>query len=240
MLSPQHLFDLSEFAHKDIFDGCEFAWNVLTKIEYYIADQFSRKFKPTLNTEVSPGSFIEGDVYIGRGTVVEPGTLIYGPTIIGENCQIRHGAYIRGNVILGNNAIVGHTTEVKNAIFLDNAHVPHFAYVGDSILGNQVRLGAGTRLANVPLFSTVHPVTLKRPAIRIRFDEEEIDTGLERFGAILGDEVRTGCNTVTNPGCVVGPRTLIYPLTSLRSGYYPADSIIKFHQQIEKVIRKAM
>ncbi len=238
MLNPQDLFDLSRFAHKEIFDGCEFAWNALSKIEHYIQDQFFSVLKPSLNTEVSPGAFIEGDVYIGQGTVVEPGALIYGPTIIGENCEIRQGAYIRGNVILGNKAIVGHASEVKNAIFLDNAHAPHFAYVGDSILGNQVNLGAGTRLANVPLFSAKDPVTLKRPTIRIRLDGKEIDTGLSKLGAILGDEVQIGCNTVTNPGCIVGPRTLIYALTSLKSGYYPADSIIKLRQQTESVARQ--
>jgi NDP-sugar pyrophosphorylase family protein len=237
MLSPQDLFDLSRFAHKEIFDGCEFAWNVLSNIERYIEDQFSSVLKPGINIEVSPGAFIKGDVYIGQGTVVEPGALIYGPTIIGENCEIRQGAYIRGNVILGNKVIVGHASEVKNAIFLDSAHAPHFAYVGDSILGNQVNLGAGTRLANVPLFSAKDPVTLKRPTIRIRLEGKEIDTGLSKLGAILGDEVQIGCNTVTNPGCIVGPRTLIYALTSLKSGYYPADSIIKLRQQTESVAR---
>jgi NDP-sugar pyrophosphorylase family protein len=109
--------------------------------------------------------------------------------------------------------------------------------VGDSILGNQVNLGAGTRLANVPLFSAKDSITLKRPTIRIRFEGQEIDTGLSKLGAILGDEVQIGCNTVTNPGCIVGPRTLIYALTSLKSGYYPADTIIKLRQQTESVAR---
>lgn len=238
MLNPKDLFDLSGFAHREIFSACEFAWQALSKLENYIKEQFAKGYAPAINIDVPPGVFIEGDVYIGPGTVIEPGTLIYGPTIIGENCEIRQGAYIRGNVILGNKAIVGHASEVKSTIFLDNAHAPHFAYVGDSILGNQVNLGAGTRLANMPMFSAKDPVTLKRPTIRIRVGGKEIDTGLSKLGAILGDEVQTGCNTVTNPGCIVGPRTLIYALTSLRSGYYPADSIIKLRQQTEKVVRK--
>lgn len=238
MLSPQDLFDLSGFAYKEIFDGCEFAWQALSKTESYIKEQFSKGYTPSINIDVRPGVFIEGDVYIGKGTVVEPGVLIYGPTIIGENCQIKQGAYIRGNVILGNKAIVGHATEVKNAIFLDKAQAPHFAYVGDSILGNQVNLGAGTRLANLPMFALGDSQNANKNTIRIRVDGKVIDTGLRKLGAILGDEVQTGCNTVTNPGCIVGPRTLIYALTSLRSGYYPADSIIKLRQQTESAARE--
>ena len=238
MLSPQDLFDLSGFTHADIFDRCNFAWEVLPKIESYLEYQFSNVLKPTIKAKVSPGAFIEGDVYIGKDTIVEPGALIYGPTIIGENCKISQGAYIRGNVILGNESIVGHTTEVKNTIFLNKAHAPHFAYVGDSILGNRVNLGAGTKLANLPLFSTKDPLTLKRPTIRLRFRDKEIDTGLSKLGAILGDDVQIGCNAVTNPGCIIGPRTFVYTLVSLKNGYYPADSIIKLRQQTEQVLRK--
>lgn len=237
MLSPQDLFDLSGFAHKEIFAGSEFAWTALSKIESYIKDRFSGGLEPTINVKVGPGVFIEGEVYIGPGTIIEPGAFIAGPTLIGEKCEIRQGAYIRGNVIVGNKAIVGHASEVKNSIFLDNAHAAHFAYVGDSILGNRVNLGAGTRLANVPIFSARDPVTLKRPTIRIRVEGKEIDTGLSKLGAILGDDAQTGCNTVTNPGCIIGPRTLIYALTLLRSGYYPADRVIKLRPQIEIVER---
>ncbi len=174
MLSPQNLFDLSGFAHAEIFDGCEFAWNVLSKIESYIEQQFSTTLKPEINTVVSAGAFIEGDVYIGKGTIVEPGALIYGPTIIGQNCQIRQGAYIRGNVIVGPKSVVGHSTELKNVIFLNEVHAAHFAYLGDSILGNRVNLGAGTRLANLPVLSTKDPATLKRPSIRFRYAGKEM------------------------------------------------------------------
>jgi UDP-N-acetylglucosamine diphosphorylase / glucose-1-phosphate thymidylyltransferase / UDP-N-acetylgalactosamine diphosphorylase / glucosamine-1-phosphate N-acetyltransferase / galactosamine-1-phosphate N-acetyltransferase len=238
MLSPLDLFDLSEFAHRDIFADCEFAWAALSKIDRYIKDQFSQAFQPAIHVEVRPGVFIEGEVYIGQGTVIEPGAFIAGPAIIGEKCEIRQGAYIRGNVILGDKAIVGHATEVKNSIFLNNAHAPHFAYVGDSILGNRVNLGAGTRLANVPIFSEKDPVTLKRPTVRIRVEGQEIDTRLSKLGAILGDDAQTGCNTVTNPGCIIGPRTLIYALTLLRGGYYPADRVIKLRPHLEIVERK--
>lgn len=237
MLSPQELFDLSDYTHIEIFEGCEFAWEALAKVEEYIGKQFSSTLKPAINSSIGDSAVIEGDVYIGKNTIVEPGAFIQGPTIIGDNCQIRQGAYIRGSVILGNKCIVGHATEVKNAIFLDKAQAPHFAYVGDSILGNSVNLGAGTRLANVPLFSVKDPVTLKRPSIRIRIDNKEIDTGLSKLGAILGDDVQTGCNVVTSPGCIIGPGSRVYALLSLGKGYYPPGSIIKLRQQTDQVIR---
>lgn len=230
MFSPQSLFDLSHFAHAAIFE-CEFAWQALPKIENYIMNLFSTVLRPGINTKVGAGVVIEGPVYIGKHTRLEPGVFIRGPAIIGENCQIRQGAYVRGNLLLGDNCIVGHATEVKNSIFLDQAQAAHFAYVGDSILGQRVNLGAGTRLANLPMFSAKDPITKKRPSLRFRFDGQEIDTGLSKLGAILGDDVQTGCNVVTNPGCIVGPRTLIYALVSLRKGYYPADSIVKFWPQ---------
>ncbi len=238
MLSPHDIFDLSSFTHAEIFKGCNFAWEVLPKIKHYAEHLLSSVCEPNFKTDVNNGIFIKGSVYVGKDTIVEPGTFIKGPTIIGENCQIRQGAYIRGNVILGNNCVVGHTTEVKNSIFLNEALAPHFACVGDSVLGNRVNLGAGTILAVLPLLSIKDSVTLRRPNIRFPFNGQEIDIGLSKFGAILGDDVQTGCNVVTNPGCIVGRRTLIYALVSLRKGYYPPDHIIKHRQQIEQVVRK--
>jgi NDP-sugar pyrophosphorylase family protein len=235
MLSPQDLFDLSQFPHASIFDGCGFAWDALPRIEDYIMRWFSTVLPPQICGNISAGVAIEGPVYIGKHTYLEPGVLVRGPAILGENCQIRQGAYIRGNLLLGNNCIVGHATEVKNSIFLNQAHASHFAYVGDSILGNRVNLGAGTKLANLSVFSVRDPASGKRPSLRLRLGDAEIDTGLSKLGAILGDDVQTGCNTITNPGCIVGPRTLIYALVSLRKGCYPADSIIRLHQQTEEV-----
>jgi UDP-N-acetylglucosamine diphosphorylase / glucose-1-phosphate thymidylyltransferase / UDP-N-acetylgalactosamine diphosphorylase / glucosamine-1-phosphate N-acetyltransferase / galactosamine-1-phosphate N-acetyltransferase len=184
------------------------------------------------------GAAIEGDVYIGKGVVIEPDTFIQGPAIIGDHCQIRQGAYIRGNLILGNGCVVGHATEVKNAIFFNKAQAPHFAYVGDSILGNHVNLGAGTRVANLPLFSAKDPATSKRPSIRLKIDDQEIDTGLSKFGAILGDHSQTGCNVVISPGCIIGRGCRIYALVSLRKGYYPPNSIVKLRQDTEAVARE--
>ena len=158
---------------------------------------------------------------------------IQGPTVIGKNCEIRHGAYIRGNVVLGDNAIVGHNTELKNTVMLENAHAPHFSYLGDSILGMDTNLGAGTKLSNLPVNSKKDPQTGKRTTIKLNIEGEIIDTGLAKFGAILGDSSQTGCNCVTNPGCVIGARTWVYPLMSLNKGYYPADSLIKLRQTLE-------
>jgi NDP-sugar pyrophosphorylase family protein len=160
---------------------------------------------------------LDKNIFIGPGSVVEPGVVIKGPTYIGANCEIRHGAYIRGSVLLGNGSIVGHATEVKNSIFLDGAHAPHFAYVGDSILGNRVNLGAGTRLANVKL---------NRAHVVVKVADNSYDTGLRKFGAVVGDGVQTGCNAVLNPGTLLGPGCMVYALTLLR-GYYPANTIIK-------------
>lgn len=241
MLRPEDFFDLSDFEYKAIFEHCEYPWQALSRVgafalEYMLgideADQIKGK--------VMSGAYIDDRhaVVIGEGTVVEPGAFIQGPAIIGRNCEIRHGAYIRGDVLIGDNCVVGHTTELKNAILLNNSDAPHFAYVGDSILGNRVNLGAGTKLSNVPVTSKKDPVTKKRPTIKVTVDGKTYDTGLSKFGAILGDDVQTGCNSVMNPGCLIGKRTLIYPNLSLRKGYYPADLVIKLKQEIEEVERR--
>lgn len=160
----------------------------------------------------------DDQIYIGKGTVIEPGVYIKGPTIIGNNCEVRQGAYIRGNVLIGNRCVVGHTTEVKNACFLNQAKAGHFAYIGDSILGNKVNLGAGTKLANL---------NIRSAPIKLNLDGKIVDTGLKKFGAILGDGVETGCNTVTNPGTMLGKKCAVYPNTTVKKGYYPPMTIIK-------------
>ncbi len=160
----------------------------------------------------------DSNIQIGKGCVVEPGAMIKGPSIIGNNSEIRHGAYIRGNTIIGDNCVVGHTTEVKSSIFLNRAKAGHFAYIGDSILGNDVNLGAGTKLANL---------RFAKGNIMIKIDNENYDTGRKKIGAILGDKTQTGCNSVTNPGVITGIGCLICPNKSVSPGYYKANSIIK-------------
>ncbi len=239
MLSPSSFFDLKSFRFADIFDECEFVWQAIGKIHEYIVRQLANNGGTCAGAHVWPGAHIVDPeaIIIGEGTVVESGAFIAGPAIIGRNCEIRQGAYIRGDALIGDNAIVGHTTELKNSILLNHASAPHFAYVGDSILGSHVNLGAGTKLSNLPVVSAKDELTGERPTIKLRINGNLMDTGLSKFGAVLGDHVQTGCNTVTNPGCLIGPRTLIYPNVSLKKGYYPADKIIKLVQQIEMVAR---
>lgn len=241
MLRPEDFFDLEGFEFKTLFDGCEYVWDALKNVgrfalEYITSIDGNSQIRGT----VMDGAYIEDrdTVVIGEGTFVEPGAYIIGPAIIGKNCQIRNGAYIRGDVIVGNNCIVGHASELKNCIMLDTAQCPHFAYVGDSILGRRVNLGAGTKLSNVPVLSFKDEKTGKRPTIKITINGKQYDTGLPKFGAVIGDGCQTGCNTVTNPGCLIGPNTLIYPNVSLKKGYYPGNRIIKLVQETVAVERQ--
>jgi NDP-sugar pyrophosphorylase family protein len=161
---------------------------------------------------------MDDEIFVGPGSVVEPGALIKGPTIIGSYCEIRQGAYLRGHCLIGNRCVLGHTTEIKHSVMLNGAKAGHFAYIGDSILGNRSNLGAGTKLANLKITGT--PVIVK-------INENIYETGLRKFGAIIGDDSETGCNSVTNPGTLLGRRCLVFPAISVRSGYYQNGSIIR-------------
>ncbi len=163
--------------------------------------------------------FTDYRVQFGAGILVEPGAMIKGPCIILDNVQIRQAAYVREDCLIGPKAVVGHATELKHSIFLSNAKAGHFAYIGDSILGNQVNLGAGTKLANLKFA----PGTVKITGP----DGKKIDTGRRKIGAILGDGVQTGCNSVTNPGVFLGQRSMVAPNSSVNPGYYPEKTIIR-------------
>jgi NDP-sugar pyrophosphorylase family protein len=166
-------------------------------------------------------------IYIGKYTIIEPGVIIKSQAIIGEHSEIRQGAYLRGGVIVGNYCVVGHTTEVKNSVFLDGAEAGHFAYIGDSILGNHVNLGAGTKLANLQFRTAKEKNTGSINPIKIIIGEEKYETNLTKLGAILGDYVETGCNSVTSPGTLIGRNSWIYPNTTVRKGFYRQNSIIR-------------
>lgn len=240
MLRPEDFFDLEGYEFRDVFDGCEFVWQALLRIGAFALNYITEvDGETTIFGDIRAGSCIDDkhSVCIGEGTIVEPGAYIQGPAIIGKNCQIRHGAYIRGDVIIGNGCIVGHSSELKNCIMLDHAQAPHFAYVGDSILGRKVNLGAGTKLSNVPVTGHKCEKTGKRASIKLKVDGKEYDTGLPKFGAIIGDYTQTGCNVVTNPGTLIGRRSLVYPNMSLKKGYYGSDQIIKLKQETESVPR---
>lgn len=162
------------------------------------------KDSPVIKGTVHPGAFVSGQVYIEEGATVEPTAFIQGPCVIGPDAEIRHGAYIRGNVWVGANAVVGHTTEVKGSVFFDGAKAGHFAYVGDSILGLNVNLGAGTKLANLKLRG--NDVKIKHPVT-----SNLLSTGLRKMGAIMGDNSQTGCNSVLSPGTILMRNTAVLP-----------------------------
>jgi UDP-N-acetylglucosamine diphosphorylase / glucose-1-phosphate thymidylyltransferase / UDP-N-acetylgalactosamine diphosphorylase / glucosamine-1-phosphate N-acetyltransferase / galactosamine-1-phosphate N-acetyltransferase len=167
---------------------------------------------------IMAGAFLFNDeIIIGPGTIVEPGAFIKGPVVIGNQSEIRQGAYIRGNCLVGNKCVVGHTTEMKGSILLDGAKAAHFAYVGDSVLGNNVHLGAGTKLANLKMIPGLITVTA---------DKKRYNTGRRKLGAVLGDHTEAGCNSVTSPGTFMGPSSIVYSGVAVPPGYYPRRTIV--------------
>ncbi len=168
---------------------------------------------------IMAGTVLIGDkLAFGRGILVESGALIKSPAIIGDNCEIRHGAYLRGYCLAGKRCVLGHSTEIKHSILLDDAKAGHFAYLGDSILGNNTNLGAGTKFANLRFLSG--NVTFLK-------NGEKIDTGLRKLGAILGDECQTGCNSVTNPGTIMGKKAFLLPNTTATTGFHKEKTILR-------------
>jgi len=224
MFKPADLFDLNQTEHAAIFDGCTYAWDALKKIEPYL----KANLKPGLHNKCEGRAFIGEQVFIGEGTVVEDGVMIKGPAIIGKNCQIRHNAYIRENVLIGDGCVVGNSSELKNSLLFNGAQVPHFNYVGDSILGHKAHLGAGVKISNLKM----------TPGnIFVELDGVPFDTGLRKFGALLGDGAEAGCNAVLNPGSILGRNSIVYPNVFWR-GILPANMIVKNKAEIEVVVRR--
>jgi len=224
MLSPGDLFDLAETQHADIFDGCRYAWEVLGKFPGYLKSAL----RPGLKNICQGIAYIGEEVFIGEGTVVEDGAMIKGPAIIGRNCQIRHNAYIREQVIVGDDCVVGNACELKNCLLFNHAEVPHLNYVGDSILGYKAHLGAGVKISNVKLIAG---------NVLVEVDGKQVDTGLRKFGALLGDHAEIGCNAVLNPGSIIGRNSVIYPNTNWR-GILPAQHIVK-NKAVQQIISRA-
>jgi len=224
MFKPADLFDLTQTAHATIFDGCVYAWDALKRIQAYVA----ANLRPSLSHQCEGSAFIGEQVFIGEGTVVEDGAMIKGPAIIGCRCQIRHNAYIREHVIIGDNCIVGNASEVKNSLLFNAAVAPHFNYIGDSILGYRSHLGAGVKISNVKLV----PET-----VTVEMNGHPFDTGLAKFGALLGDHTDIGCNAVLNPGTIIGRGSVIYPNTNWR-GLLPANMIVKNQAAQEVIVRR--
>ncbi len=224
MFAPADLFDLTQTEHAALFAGCAYAWEALSRI----GDYTRAHLRPGLHNRCDGIAWIAEDVFIGEGTEVEDGAMIKGPAIIGRNCSIRHNAYLRGNVLVGDGCVVGNSCELKNAVLFNNAQVPHFSYVGDSILGHRAHLGAGVKISNFKLDGS---------AVAVEFEGRRHDTGLRKFGALLGDRTDVGCNAVLNPGSVVGRGSVIYPNTNWR-GVLPPGHIAKNRATVEIAARR--
>jgi NDP-sugar pyrophosphorylase family protein len=207
-----------------LFDGCEYAWDALKRIKDYL----KANLRPALKNRCEGSAYIGEQVFIGEGTVVEDGVTIKGPAIIGRHCQIRHNAYLREDVIVGDNCVVGNSTELKNALLFNYAVAPHFNYVGDSMLGHRTHLGAGVTLSNFK--SLPGNITVEK-------DGQPFDTGLRKFGALVGDGAEIGCNAVLNPGSLIGRGAIVYPNVNWR-GILPANMIAKNKAAVEVVVRR--
>ena len=224
MFEPSELFDLKQTEHAALFEGCNYAWDALKRIKTYLASNL----RPALLNRCEGRAFIGEQVFIGEGTVVEDGVMIKGPAIIGRNCEIRHNAYLRENVIVGDNCVVGNSCEFKTCLLFNGAKVPHFSYVGDSILGYEAHLGAGVKISNFKLIAG---------NITVEMDGLPLDTGLRKFGALVGDHTDVGCNSVLNPGSIIGRGSALYPNTNWR-GILPANMIVKNKAPFEVVVRR--
>ena len=215
----ENLLDLSKTIAGDIFKDCVYVWEALPKIKEFII-----KLGETLPEDVYEKR--GENIWIAKNAKVAPTAYINGPVIICENAEIRHCAFIRGSAIVGENAVIGNSTELKNCIIFNNAQVPHYNYVGDSILGYKAHLGAGSITSNLKSDKSL---------VTIPVGEEKLATGLKKFGAIVGDNVEVGCNSVLNPGTVVGRNTNIYPLSMVR-GFVEENSIYKKKGEVAEKI----
>ena len=215
----KNLYNLKETIAKDLLEQYEYPWEVLPNIKEYI-------IKLGNSLDSSEYEKIGEDVWIAKSATVAPTVFIGGPTIIGKNAEVRHSAFIRGSAIVGEGAVVGNSTELKNVILFNKVQVPHYNYVGDSILGYKSHMGAGSITSNVKS---------DKKLVVIKSKENQIETGLKKVGAMLGDEVEVGCGSVLNPGTVIGKNSNIYPLSSVR-GVIKEKSIYKNRNEIVEKI----
>ena len=212
-----NLYSLEQTIAASLFDGLTYPWEALPKIGEYII---------SLGTTLDSEKYVQlgENVWVAKNAKIYETAYINGPCIIDEEAEVRHCAFIRGNAIVGKKAVVGNSTELKNVVLFNNVQVPHYNYVGDSILGYKAHMGAGSITSNVKSDKTL---------VVVKEGNEKIETGLKKFGAMLGDGVEVGCNSVLNPGTVIGPNTNIYPLSSVR-GVIASDSIFKAQGNVVK------
>ncbi len=207
---PTLFFDLSKTEFPEIFDNAENAWEILSEIGAFIKNfretETSKRFKE-----------IEKNIWVGENVKIAPSASITAPAIICDEAELRHNAFIRGNAIIGKGAVIGNSCEIKNSFIFNEAQIPHFNYVGDSIMGYKSHIGAGVILSNVKSI---------KGNVFVKNGEEKIDTGLRKFSAIVGDFAEIGCNSVLNPGTIIGKNSVVYPLSSVR-GIVPESHIFK-------------
>ena len=205
-----NMLDMTQTIAGELFQGKTYPWEVLPEIGDFIV-----KLGKTLDPDEY--DYLEGNIWIAKSAKVAPTACINGPAIIGKNTEVRHCAFIRGKALVGEGCVVGNSTELKNVVLFNNVQVPHYNYVGDAVLGYKSHMGAGSICSNVKS---------DKKLVVVKADGEKIETGMKKFGAMLGDEVEVGCGSVLNPGTVVGSHSNIYPLSSVR-GFVPAYSIYK-------------
>lgn len=244
---------LEEFEHRALFDGISYPWEAVKRLGNYLEKAISSARSALQSgrpdgielqnrvlgsaetilvvrglVEVQEAILVEGaDVILGAGVVLEPGALIKAPAYIGAGTEVRQGAYLRGDVLVGEGCTIGHATEVKNSVFMDHTEAGHFAYVGDSILGSYVNLGAGTKLANLQLRRSADKLAGTFPPLTLRFGSERLTTDMSKFGAVLGDYCETGCNSVTAPGVFCGAHCWISANRTILKGYYPPRTVLR-------------
>ena len=214
-LTVAKLFDLSQTQAETLLNRFQYPWEALPHIKEFIL-----ALGPSLPKDEYEE--IKENVWAAKSAVIFPTAYLNGPVIIGKNTEVRHGAFIRGSALVGDSAVVGNSTELKNVILFNNVQVPHYNYVGDSVLGYRSHMGAGSITSNVKSDKTL---------VTVKYQGEKITTGLKKFGAILGDCVEVGCNSVLNPGSVICPNSNIYPLSMVR-GVVPPKSIYKTASEI--------
>lgn len=219
MFKIDKYLDVNKTLAQFLFEGIDYPWEVLPRIEAFIM-----QLGPMLPAEEFDR--IGENVWIAKSAIVADSASITGPCIIDANAQIRHCAFIRGNAIIGKGAVVGNSCEIKNSLLFDEVEVPHYNYVGDSVLGYKAHLGAGAITSNIKN---------DKKNVVIKFPLGEIETGLRKLGAVVGDGVQVGCNTVLNPGTVIGKNTRIYPLNSVR-GWVDENSIYKKEGTVTEMI----
>ena len=218
-MKTTELYDLSKTIAKPLLESAEYPWQILGKIKEFIISLGETLDKDKFD-QVSP------QVWIAKSAKIYPSAYIDAPCIIDENAEVRHSAFIRGGVIVGKSCVVGNSTEMKNCIIFDNVQIPHFNYVGDSVLGFKSHLGAGAVTSNVKSDKTL---------VTIKCGNKKMETGLKKFGAMVGDFTEVGCNSVLCPGTVIGKNCTVYPLSRVR-GYLKENSIFKSQENIVEKI----